>query len=384
LDVIVDGYVRVSQMGGRSGESFLSPTLQREQIEGWAKRHGALIDVVFEELDVSGARRDRQKLLAAIERVERGESDDLVVAYASRFGRSQLDGLLAIDRIVRAGGVFVSASEGLDYSTDMGRHMLRTMLSWAEWELDRVRANWRVANERAVRRGVFVGGVPFGYQCGNDGRLRIHPVRGTVVAELFRRRAEGARVVELRRWLIDDGVRTSRGDVGWHTSTLAKKLENRSYLGEASYGGVVNRCAHAPLTDPETWELAQFPGVRTPPRGFPPAPLLWGMVRCSNCGRPLGHSRAFQALASTRAGTGAGVTPQLSHAEQQPTLATRRSSRTWKPCLARATQGRAAPQVGPGRKGSRRPSSDASASSMPTVTTNVFRSRLGRTGSLMA
>jgi site-specific DNA recombinase len=232
--------------------------------------------------------------LKAIERVESGESDGLVVAYASRFGRSQLDGLLAIDRIVKAGGVFVSAAEGLDYSTDIGRHMLRTMLSWGEWELDRVRATWRVANERAVQRGVFVGGVPFGYQRGKGGRLRIHPVHGPVVTELFRRRADGATVVELRRWLIDDGVKTSRGDLGWHTTTLKKKLENRTYLGEARYRGVVNRSAHPPLTDPETWELAQFPGVRTPPRGFPPAPLLWGMVRCGNCGRPLGHSRAFQ------------------------------------------------------------------------------------------
>lgn len=36
--VEVVGYVRVSRVAGREGDSFLSPELQRESIEGLAKR----------------------------------------------------------------------------------------------------------------------------------------------------------------------------------------------------------------------------------------------------------------------------------------------------------------------------------------------------------
>ncbi len=36
----LDAYVRVSQVRGRSGASFISPNVQREQIERWAKAHG--------------------------------------------------------------------------------------------------------------------------------------------------------------------------------------------------------------------------------------------------------------------------------------------------------------------------------------------------------
>ena len=36
----VVGYVRVSRIGGREGDSFLSPTLQREQIAAVALREG--------------------------------------------------------------------------------------------------------------------------------------------------------------------------------------------------------------------------------------------------------------------------------------------------------------------------------------------------------
>src|SRR4051812_15575157 len=63
--MIVDGYVRVSQVGDREGESFISPLVQRDQIEGWAKLHGAVVDEVFVELDESGARSDRPLLMRA-------------------------------------------------------------------------------------------------------------------------------------------------------------------------------------------------------------------------------------------------------------------------------------------------------------------------------
>jgi DNA invertase Pin-like site-specific DNA recombinase len=102
--VVVDGYVRVSQVRGRKGERFMSPTLQREQIFGWAAAHGTRIGELFEELDQSGARRKRPQLERAIRRIEAGESGGLVVAHTDRFGRSALHGLLAIERIRAAGG----------------------------------------------------------------------------------------------------------------------------------------------------------------------------------------------------------------------------------------------------------------------------------------
>src|SRR5258708_39866073 len=50
----VDGYVRVSRVGGREGDSFISPALQREQIEAYAKAHGLTIARWHEDLDKSG------------------------------------------------------------------------------------------------------------------------------------------------------------------------------------------------------------------------------------------------------------------------------------------------------------------------------------------
>ncbi len=184
--MVVDGYVRVSQVAGRSGERFISPVAQRERIEAWATFHDVAVLEVFEEFDQSGGRRDRPLLTRALERVERGESQGIVVAKLDRFGRSLVDGLAAIERIQAAGGTFVSVQDGLDLSTDTGRLVLRIMLSMAEWELDRVRGQWNDARARAIARGMHLAPrPPTGYDRDENGRLHPHPVGGPAMTEIF-------------------------------------------------------------------------------------------------------------------------------------------------------------------------------------------------------
>ena len=107
----VDGYVRVSHVGGRHGERFISPAVQRERIAAWARARGFTLLKVFEELDESGARPDRPMLLEALERVEAGYSQGIVVATIDRFGRSLSQGLAAIERLRAAGGEFYSVHD---------------------------------------------------------------------------------------------------------------------------------------------------------------------------------------------------------------------------------------------------------------------------------
>lgn len=68
------GYVRVSRVGGRGGDAFLSPDLQRQSIERVCQREGFELVDVLEELDKSGGDADRPLWNQAIERVESGEA----------------------------------------------------------------------------------------------------------------------------------------------------------------------------------------------------------------------------------------------------------------------------------------------------------------------
>jgi DNA invertase Pin-like site-specific DNA recombinase len=279
--MLLDGYIRVSRVGGRGGERFISPSVQREQIEGWIHARRASVGEVFEELDESGARGNRPRLGEAIERVERGESAGLVVARLDRFGRSIADGLRAIQRIEQAGGTFASVQDGFDLGTSTGRLVLQVLFSIGEWELGRVRGNWEVARERAISRGVYIAIEPLGYRKAQDGRLLIDRREALLVREIFERRAQGEHLDQIAAHLNRRGERTKRGSL-FRPSNLSRVIQNPAYRGEAHHGAYRNPDAHEPIVDRALWQLCQH----TPNQGRgDDRSLLGGLLRCATCGR---------------------------------------------------------------------------------------------------
>lgn len=278
-----DGYVRVSRVGGRSGESFISPDEQERAFRGWAAMRGETILAVHVDLDQSGGKMDRPALEDAIQRVERGESSGIVVAKLDRFARTLPGALEVIARIDRAGGQIVSVAEGLDPTTPVGKLMLRLVLSIAEWQLDVTRESWATARRRAVERGVHVASrTPTGYERDDGGRLIPHPTFGPAVRDVFARKAGGASWRDLTDLLDQRAVVGPYGASQWTTRAVSHIIANRVYLGEARSGEFVNRTAHEPLVDRQTWEAAQRTEALPAVRGAAPA-VLSGLMRCAGC-----------------------------------------------------------------------------------------------------
>jgi site-specific DNA recombinase len=71
----MDAYVRVSRVAGREGPSFISPSVQREQIAAWAKMRGVEVLQWHEDLDQSGGKLERPGLTALLARIESGEPE---------------------------------------------------------------------------------------------------------------------------------------------------------------------------------------------------------------------------------------------------------------------------------------------------------------------
>jgi Resolvase, N terminal domain len=67
----LDGCIRVSPRGGRKGESFISPDVQREKIADWAAMHEVEILAWWEEIDQSGAKLGRPLFQQALGRCAR-------------------------------------------------------------------------------------------------------------------------------------------------------------------------------------------------------------------------------------------------------------------------------------------------------------------------
>ena len=98
--------VRVSENGDREDEHFHSPEVQIEAARRWAKDRGErLVASPIPEIDVSGRLplSKRPGLLAAIEMIEAGRADQLVVAYFDRLVRLLKVQLEVIERVERDG-----------------------------------------------------------------------------------------------------------------------------------------------------------------------------------------------------------------------------------------------------------------------------------------
>jgi site-specific DNA recombinase len=277
-----DGYIRISRTGGREGESFLSPEIQRDSIARLANAKGIEIAEIVEERDVSGGKAIAQRELGRlVDKIERGESTGLVVWKVSRFSRNQLDGIETAARIREAGGHIIG--EDLDTSAPMGRAMLGFLLGWAEEEKDQRRAGWNEAQSRAVARGVHVASrTPTGYRKREDGRLEHDPAAVAVIRELFRRRARDEGWTALARFLDGSGVRGPYDNNLWTPGAVAKIIRNRVYLGEARSGEYVNPDAHEPLVTRAEFEAAQGDRTVATPRNGDGL-LLAGLVRCAGC-----------------------------------------------------------------------------------------------------
>ena len=288
----LDGYVRVSQVRGRAGDSFISPSVQRERIAAWLLAHGHECGELFEELDASGKGGHRRPLLEeTIARIERGESDGIIVWKADRFGRDLIDGLIQIRRIRDMNAVFVSVYDNLDTSTATGRMVLRIMLSIAENRLEEISEQWRTAKARAVARGIHPTAIaPFGYRHairkangGNTGPLIPDPETAPLVRELFQRRAVGAGPSELSDWLYAEGAKTAFGRDRFSHRAIKDILRNDVYVGVASAGpDIRNETAHEPLVDRETFDAVQWRGVQFRPRSDAPSPIR-PLLRCAGC-----------------------------------------------------------------------------------------------------
>lgn len=289
----MDAYIRVSDVGGREGERYASPTLQRKDIEAAAQRYGVTIEELVVEEDVSGTKAASERgLEELIARCERGESDGLIVSNVDRLSRGSLKETADIyDRLDRCGARLIAAAEGIDSRSEGSELSLNMMAVIARAQWRRYQANWRRARALSTERGAFPSQTPWGYQRDKDsGKLIPHPDIAPVVQEMFQRRGDGASIADLGRWLESKWIRTPNGKgTTWSHSTIAQILRNRVYLGEQTHGEFVNPHAHDPIVTEMEFNAAQVakPVRQSAPKAHSANSLLMGLARCAGCGHTL-------------------------------------------------------------------------------------------------
>ena len=276
----LDAYIRVSKVGGRAGESFISPTVQRERIESWAGAHEHTLTWHEPEMDVSGGTMSRPVFDRIMERVRSGESDGVIVAKLDRFARTLVGALSTLEEFERCGAVLVCVADNIDLSTPMGKAFLRILLVFAELERDRISESWKTASSNAIARGIHIAKfTPVGYERSPDKRL-VPDGAAPAIREAFLMRAAQKSLTEIAHRLDQSAPRPGEGR--WTRSMVDRIIKNRVYRGEAYRGENVNADAHPPIVSIAEWQAANLVPVRAIARGKRQS-LLGGFVRCAGC-----------------------------------------------------------------------------------------------------
>ena len=280
-----DGYIRVSRVGKREGESFISPSEQRKAIEAWASSTGTTILEWHEDLDESGGTLDRPAFRIALERCRKGIAGGIVAAKLDRLTRSVAGLASLLDDAREHDFNLVALDLGLDLHSPNGELVANVLGSVAQWERKRRRDDWAVAQRNAVERGVPNGRAPFGYRKRPDKRLEVVNADAAKVVDAFERRAAGEAYTRIGR------------RHGWAHSTVRQMLTNEAYLGVARSGQNINEHAHPAIVTRARFEAANAARTKQP---IPPGEttrnlLLQGLARCAGCGHTLKAKRRRRA-----------------------------------------------------------------------------------------
>lgn len=205
----VAGYVRVSTT--EQADSGAGLDAQRRALREEAERRGWKLVDVFEDAGASGkSLAGRPGLQAALESVESGEADALVVFKLDRLSRSLLDFAGLMERARKRGWSLIALDLGVDTSTPSGEMMASVLATFAQFE--RRLIGQRTKDALAVKRSQ---GVTLG---------RPRAMSAESVARVRELAALGLSSAEIARRLNAAGIPTATGQGMWHPPGVRRAL----------------------------------------------------------------------------------------------------------------------------------------------------------------
>ncbi len=216
------GYVRVSSK--KQADEGNSLEDQGEAIIRHAVLSGYDLTDVFSDGGISGGKDEsgRPGLASALDAIRSGRATVLMVKHADRLSRdSDFAGYLKVE-VKRAGGSLVILDEAKD---DPIRNAVDKMLA----EMERIRGSQRMRFVHASKkaRGLWTGGVPFGFELGPDGKLTAIESDAPVLERIKAMRDEGKTLRAIAEELNRSAVPTRSGKP-WNQQTVHNILGRMS------------------------------------------------------------------------------------------------------------------------------------------------------------
>lgn len=288
---------------------------------------GAEVVGHFEETVSGGLYLARPGIQKALELIESGGADTLLVAKLDRAGRD-VDNLRAIQKRVEAAGARLIFADGLNFErTPIGRLLFTQLGGFAEFERELIRERTVRGSRALATRGIMPNRArrPYGYRfvtaadvaagthaAAEVGRYLIVEDEARRVAWMYEQYNAGRSLTGLAAQLHEQGVSTPHGAPFWRITGIRVMLMNPLYKGQAAFGKYEHGSDETRLArgyapkfrrrrPPEEWLYFEAPAIvsaevwkaaqerlkegRAVRSGRPDRRvLLTGLARCPTCG----------------------------------------------------------------------------------------------------
>lgn len=240
-------YTRVST---RAQEDGYSLDAQEKDSRQYCEGKHTIVAVKSDTFSGHDTMDERVGMQAAVDLIQQGIADTLVIWRIDRSNRFMVDNLLLLRMVSDAGGSFESVTEGAIPNTPVGKLLLsvHSFAGESEWEAIRERTQ-RGLTERIAKGYILTSAVPlYGYMYAGDKKETyvIDPESGQVVRDIFDKADQGWPTRRICRWLQDEGIPTpsmllyQRGQLPkkrkiakeWGRSAVADILTDESYTGK--------------------------------------------------------------------------------------------------------------------------------------------------------
>ncbi|MCX5392353.1 recombinase family protein [Streptomyces sp. NBC_00094] len=226
------GVIRLSKIS----DETTSPERQRRSIQRWADQGGHVVVGWVEDIDVSGGvepwkRPEFSKWLPSTIGKEVSSIEHRIAMEESRANEYDIICALKLDRLSRRvlhvhtlvewcekhGKEVATVEDGINLNTQMGKLLFSLIASFAEGELEAIKARAKSSYNHLVKEGRWRGGrIPYGYraekQDTGDGWRLVPDDYGTDTAgtlrEIVRRLIEGESANSVAQWLNEDPTKT--------------------------------------------------------------------------------------------------------------------------------------------------------------------------------
>lgn len=288
------GYVRVSTEEQVDGHSLHA---QRREIARHCERQGFELVHVYADEGVSARTEKiehRPGLAALLEGATRREFDVVIVHTIDRWARNVGVQRIALQRLGEANVGFASVTENIDFTTPAGRLMLTMIGGVSEFFSDQLAVHVSKGQRERAESGLPVGPVPFGYITQSPGGVaQPDPGESRAVQIAFERRANGASMGEIARWLNAQGFRPRGRNEIFSPFAVRDMLKNAFYVGLITYRGDTFRGQHEPIVTEQRYQQVQARRSVVPTRGATGGAtgLLQGRLHCGRCGSRLHSER---------------------------------------------------------------------------------------------